>query len=115
MSNLIAFVQDLASAALALAFGSKVPEEALQADVTQSTQEQFGHYQCNSALKIGKMLGLPPRQVAEAIVSLFDRESAIEKLEIAGPGFHQHHPLLPLYLATGSKRSSTAIDSGFRC
>ncbi len=98
MSNLIAFVQDLASAALALAFGSKVPEEALQADVTQSTQEQFGHYQCNSALKIGKMLGLPPRQVAEAIVSLFDRESAIEKLEIAGPGFI-NITLSPLYLS----------------
>lgn len=56
-------------------------------EVTQSTQENFGHYQCNSAMKLAKELKLNPRQIAETIVEKVNGESMIEKMEIAGPGF----------------------------
>lgn len=62
------------------------------ADLTHSTQEKFGHYQCNSAMKLAKLLKLNPRTVADKIVSLVDRKDdagspLIGQLEIAGAGF----------------------------
>lgn len=63
----------------------------LSVEVVQSTQEKFGHYQCNSAMKLAKLLQKNPRQVAEAVVknvrSDLDGKPFISKLEIAGPGF----------------------------
>lgn len=57
-------------------------------EVTKSTNEKFGHYQCNSAMKLAKELKISPRQVAETIVHHLPIDgSLIEKLEIAGPGF----------------------------
>jgi len=58
-------------------------------EVTKSTQEQFGHYQCNSALKLAPLVKMAPRQIAEKLVGALkdSPDEAIEKLEIAGPGF----------------------------
>jgi arginyl-tRNA synthetase len=56
-------------------------------EITESTQEKFGHYQCNSAMKLTKIAGQNPRKIAEEIVAKFDRGDAISALEIAGPGF----------------------------
>lgn len=61
-------------------------------EITQSTQEQFGHYQCNSAMRWSKLLGKPPRQIAEALIQHLSKTDSsnqvvIESLEIAGPGF----------------------------
>lgn len=55
-------------------------------EITQSTQEEFGHYQCNSAMKMAKELKLPPRKIAETIVAQVS-DSTIDKIEVAGPGF----------------------------
>lgn len=63
----------------------------LPLEIAQSSQDKFGHYQCNSAMKLAKMVQLNPRQVAEAILAKIDagasHASIIEKCEIAGPGF----------------------------
>lgn len=58
-------------------------------EITQSTQEKFGHYQCNSAMRLGKRYQQPPRTVAENICKALSNEATqiIEKTEIAGPGF----------------------------
>lgn len=57
-------------------------------DVVQSSQPRFGHYQCNSPMKLAKILQLSPRQIAEAIVKNIPTPSTlISALEIAGPGF----------------------------
>lgn len=57
-------------------------------EITRSTQDSFGHYQVNSAMRLAKEVGLAPRKVAEAIVSCLDSDSqTIDKVEIAGPGF----------------------------
>jgi arginyl-tRNA synthetase len=57
--------------------------------VTQSTRAEFGHYQCNSALKLAKILGQKPRDVAQKLKHALEQigYSWIESLEIAGPGF----------------------------
>lgn len=58
-----------------------------QAEVTPSTQERFGHYQCNSAMKLGKALGKNPREVASCLIEKITLGPLIESLELAGPGF----------------------------
>lgn len=59
----------------------------IEPEITISTQPQFGHYQCNSAMKQAKLLSKPPREVAETIISKIAPNDIIEHLEIKGPGF----------------------------
>jgi arginyl-tRNA synthetase len=93
MKNLITVLHLLADEAIRSAFDGAVQDAALmQSEITPSTQAQFGHYQCNSALKIAKALRISPREAAEKIVSCFSRRTLegkemISKLEVAGPGF----------------------------
>ncbi|MGM0439823.1 MAG: arginine--tRNA ligase [Chlamydiota bacterium] len=60
-------------------------------EVTQSTQQKFGHYQCNSAMRFAKEVSENPRQIATTIcenIDLLDSgKLMIANLEIAGPGF----------------------------
>ncbi len=58
-------------------------------EITQSTQEKFGHYQCNSAMKLAKELKANPRAIAKELIKHIDSsgEPFIANLEIAGPGF----------------------------
>lgn len=69
-------------------------------EITEATQEKFGHYQCNSAMKLTKLLKTPPKEIAEKIVAALkeiqEKELTTQdanhsplfmKLEIAGPGF----------------------------
>jgi arginyl-tRNA synthetase len=91
--NIITELLAKADAAILSAFGSLITDpKLLEAEVTPSTQAQFGHYQCNSALKIAKALGISPRAAAEKILCLFDRgaedgSEMISHIQIAGPGF----------------------------
>ncbi|MEX0961688.1 MAG: arginine--tRNA ligase [Simkaniaceae bacterium] len=62
-----------------------LPKKAL---VSQSTQEHFGHYQCNNALSLAKELKSNPRLIAEQLIfAIEDEEKMIAKMEVAGPGF----------------------------
>ncbi|MFQ5729358.1 MAG: arginine--tRNA ligase [Waddliaceae bacterium] len=61
--------------------------ETLPIEVVQSTQQKFGHYQCNTAMKLTKQLKQNPRQIADAVINHVDTHPQIAKLEIAGPGF----------------------------
>lgn len=83
MENLSQLIQKQATTIIKELF----PDQELDADVTQSTQPQFGHYQCNSAMKLAKMRGQKPRDIAQQIVDKWQGDHMIEKLEIAGPGF----------------------------
>ncbi len=49
-------------------------------------KEQFGDITTNAALILAKELSMQPRQLAQKIIDGYSHE-AIEKLEIAGPGF----------------------------
>ena len=66
--------------------------DELSHEVKQSTQDKFGHYQFNGAMKLSKMVNQNPRQIAEQLIKHLEPKTPegkpfIEKLEIAGPGF----------------------------
>lgn len=88
MDTLLDYLQKEASAAIDREFKGLGSEES-QADVSVCAQEEFGHYQCNSALRLSKLVKLNPRVVAQKIVDglASSIKSACAKIEIAGPGF----------------------------
>ena len=71
--------------ALVTSFG----DEYADADplLTPATRPEFGDYQCNVAMGLGKKLKMKPRDIASQLVSALDLSDACEELEIAGPGF----------------------------
>lgn len=89
--NLHSLLSDRFARAIYAAYPAlKDSDEKLPMEIAQTAQQQFGHYQCNSAMKLAKPLKLPPRQIAEAIVKQLQalaEDNLIGKLEIAGPGF----------------------------
>ena len=85
-------LQEKVGEALDKAYGKDLSDQRqlLAVELTQSTQPEFGHYQCNNALKLAKALKKKPREIAQEIVSLLSSNGEvpmIHKLEIAGPGF----------------------------
>lgn len=106
MQTLLKIFQDLFFNAITQAY----PQEKINYDlveVTLSTSEKFGHYQCNSAMKLAKTLQQSPRAIAQIIITHLENEpqatEIIEKLEIAGPGFI-NITLRPSYLAERTNR-----------
>lgn len=63
-------------------------EAASYADLVRPAQQpRFGDYQINCAMPVGKLLGRPPREVAEQIVREADFGDLVEEAAVAGPGF----------------------------
>lgn len=58
-------------------------------DVTPATSREFGHYQCNQAMRLASILKLAPRQIAQNLIQdlQVNHGNALAKLEMAGPGF----------------------------
>ncbi len=48
---------------------------------------RHGDYQVNSAMALGKALGKSPREIGAAIAERLAQHEAIQKAEVAGPGF----------------------------
>lgn len=69
-------------------------------EVVLATSEEFGHYQCNEALKLAKLLHKNPREIAQALVSCLEtvKHPIWKNLSIAGPGFINIE-LSPTYIA----------------
>ena len=87
-TSLFDFIQNVLSEAILKSFDEKISIEQAKADVAVCPNESFGHYQCNSALKLAKILKDSPRKIAEEIVKNIDNTKSIfSKIEIAGPGF----------------------------
>ncbi|MFZ0566353.1 MAG: arginine--tRNA ligase [Chlamydiales bacterium] len=84
MHPLIEIVTSKLLAATHLAF----PNLQLETVEVHPAREQFGHYQCNSALKLGERLQKKPREIAGAIVDhIEEKDSFFSSVEVAGPGF----------------------------
>ncbi|KLU15268.1 MULTISPECIES: arginine--tRNA ligase [Xenorhabdus] len=81
--NIQAILSEKISHAL-IAAGAPADSEA---HVRQSAKAQFGGYQANGVMAAAKKVGMPPRQLAEKVVSLLDLQGIASKVEIAGPGF----------------------------
>ena len=83
MTTLLSFLTSLCSSAIHTAF----PElEELPLDITPSTKEHFGHYQCNNAMKLAPVLRKSPRAIAEEILAHIPK-TPFSSVEIAGAGF----------------------------
>lgn len=52
-----------------------------------ATNLRFGDYQANFAMPLGKRLGRPPRELAEAVVAQLDLGGLCSSVQVAGPGF----------------------------
>lgn len=91
MKTIIFLLKDTFQEAILKAF-PQLDKSDIPLEVAQSTNDKFGHYQCNSAMKLAKSLQLKPREIAESIVSHVNRHDPnhklmISDLSIAGPGF----------------------------
>ncbi|HEX7166963.1 MAG TPA: arginine--tRNA ligase [Acidimicrobiales bacterium] len=85
MANPVALLHERLSAAIITALG---PELAGADPVLRrSAQPQFGDFQANAAMALGKRFGRPPREIAQAIVDALDAGDICSKVEVAGPGF----------------------------
>ncbi len=64
------------------------PSQELPEFHLENTKDpKHGDYACNFALVSAKIIGKPPREIAQSIISSLPSTSWIEKTEIAGPGF----------------------------
>jgi len=71
------------------AFGDDLPPDA-DPLISESRQREFGDFQSNAAMSLGKRLGMKPRDAAQRIVEHVRIEDIAEPLgeaSIAGPGF----------------------------
>ncbi|WNK19691.1 arginine--tRNA ligase [Halomonas piscis] len=55
--------------------------------VDQTRDKAHGDYATNLALATAKPAGMNPRELAEAIIGALPENDAVQKIEIAGPGF----------------------------
>lgn len=115
MKTLHSILQEKAFEAISKAFEKEF--DVSIAEVTISTQEIYGHYQCNSSLKLAKILNDSPRKIAIRIIENFDRYYLqtlfIEDLQIAGPGFINitiHPQFLSSYLQKVLSDSHLGVD-----
>jgi len=78
-------LSDAVTRAIEAAFGA----DARGADpvVRSATNPRWGDYQANFAMTLGKQLGRPPREVAQAVVEELDLGGLCSDVEVAGPGF----------------------------
>ncbi len=77
-------------AAIESAFAGKIEPGSVDPLITPSKNPQHGDYQSNAAMSLAKALGMPPREVAKAIVARLDLGElalAMDESAIAGPGF----------------------------
>src|SRR5947209_14671283 len=82
--NVLAHLQVKFAAALAGLVDDPAPYAAL---VKPAQNAEFGDYQANCAMPLGKVLGKKPREIADEIVRRLDLGDELEPPEVAGPGF----------------------------
>lgn len=76
--------------AIAGAFAGRDLPDVIDPMITPSKNPQHGDYQSNAAMSLAKSLGMPPREVAKAIVAhleLGELALPMDESAIAGPGF----------------------------
>lgn len=95
--------------------------EELPAIVLEKPKDkQHGDFATNIAMQLARIAKKPPREIAEAIVQDIDKsKGAIEKVEIAGPGFINFFMkkdylsnLIPTILETGEAYGQTNTGKG---
>jgi arginyl-tRNA synthetase len=85
--NVLALMRQRFAAALTTIGLESAELPALVEMVLPSQDAKFGDYQANCAMRLGKQLGKPPREVAADLVARLDVADLCQPPEIAGPGF----------------------------
>src|SRR6056297_2060149 len=81
-------IQLLESALASLCADGVVPEgTAFSPSVGNTKDKAHGDYASNIALIAAKSADCPPRQLAQALIDHLPESSAVDRIEIAGPGF----------------------------
>ena len=82
-------IHDLIEAALAdLQQGEQLPSDLkINIQVTATKDRSQGDFASNIAMTLAKQAKQPPRELAKMIVNQLVKHQAVEKVEIAGPGF----------------------------
>lgn len=101
-----------------LAEEKDIPEVVLEVPKDKS----HGDYSTNMAMQLARIAKKAPRNIAEEIVSSFDKgKASIDKLDIAGPGFINFYmdnqyltKLIPAVLEAGEAYGETSIGGGER-
>nr|CRI42687.1 Arginine--tRNA ligase [Chlamydia pneumoniae] len=109
MSTLLSILSVICSQAIAKAFPNL---EDWAPEITPSTKEHFGHYQCNDAMKLARVLKKAPRAIAEAIVAELPQEP-FSLIEIAGAGFI-NFTFSPVFLNQQLEHFRDALKLGFQ-
>lgn len=55
--------------------------------VVSTVNPEFGDFQCNDSMHLAKPLQMSPRDIAQAVANGADLHEAVDKVEVAGPGF----------------------------
>jgi arginyl-tRNA synthetase len=81
--------------------GAALPASIIE--ITPATNSKFGHYQCNSAMKLAKILSKPPIEIAKQLTAgILEQDNQTDQIyetvAIAGPGFI-NFTLRPGYLS----------------
>ena len=88
--SLIAFDKRLSKWAVTN-FNSIFNIECTEVSFVPTVNENFGDFQCNSAMSLAKTLKMSPRDIAQKFSSEVILPDYVEKVEIAGPGFINVH------------------------
>jgi arginyl-tRNA synthetase len=88
MEALLHLLQRNLTQAIGTAFAD-LPEHEKQAEVVPCHQENFGHYQCNSAMRLSKLMRKNPREIARQILEAIPTDiiDICASIEVAGSGF----------------------------
>ncbi|WP_216830096.1 arginine--tRNA ligase [Alkalihalobacterium elongatum] len=95
---------------------SQIPEVVLE----NPKDKAHGDYATNMAMQLARVAKKAPRMIAEDIVNHIDKEkAAIEKVEIAGPGFINFYmdngylrDIIPAVLQAGEEYGQTNVGNG---
>lgn len=62
-------------------------ERLTEVTVVPTGNPEFGDYQCNECMRLGKLLKRPPREIAQIVADKAQLPECVAKVDIAGPGF----------------------------
>ncbi len=81
-------VQNLLSARFATAILRILPSQRSPDPLIRAARSaQFGDYQCNAAMSLASVAGVPARELAQRIAAAAEVADLVESLEVAGAGF----------------------------
>ncbi len=80
------YLDELAAEAIKTVSGVTTP-----ALLRRAKDQTFGDYQINGVMPLAKQVKKPPRELAQSIADVLTGEAAVDRAEVAGPGFINIH------------------------